>query len=326
MVQEAEAGRFEVTLEGPSIQPGKLPLRDVEKLAPLLQDGLERTTRVLREEPGAARGRMPRDLRLATNLLLVGIKRGSAELLLELPLPQEEEGEKEEEGLFRPAPSDLGQRAMEVFVGGLHDLETATGAQVPQGWDNSVMEIAEHLANFATERQYAIRLKARSTRRKERTARISPDTADRFRIRHAPIRRSRTARGQLIAVDLGSGRIDVLSEDAKRVQCHFDPEASALMDRVKKLIGEKIDVSGQEEFDVALGKAGKLEVESLEPASEQVPFHEMFWQNKSSSEQAREQGVGPIRSITELAAPVEFSDEELDTFIQAIQESRRSEE
>ncbi len=318
MQEGVESGRFEIRIEGESVQPGKFAIRDLEKLAPLLQAALERTARVLRREPGLAPGPVPHDVQQATNLLLVGIEPGSANLLLELPMPEEAE---DEGGLFPLPPRDLGQRAMDTFVRGLHELETGT-TDVPDDWDNSVMEVAEGLATFANERQFIIEVSSQTPERKVRKARIAPAIADRFRVRHTPIRQPRTARGKLFLVDLKAGRIDVEDDKGQRVQCQFPEELEA---QVKRLVGEIVLVSGEEEVDLALSRRGKLEVTSLQPGTEEVPLLGDFWQNKSASEQAREQGVGPIASVADFAAGGVFDEGELQRFIETIREGRREE-
>jgi hypothetical protein len=95
------------------------------------------------------------------------------------------------------------------------------------------------------------------------------------------------------------------------------------MNRVRSLIGELVTVSGDEEFDLALNKVGKLQVQALERATEEVPLHEMFWLNKSASQQAREQRVGPLASLGEVASSEAISQEDLDVFARAIDEARR---
>lgn len=47
-----------------------------------------------------------------------------------------------------------------------------------------------------------------------------------------------------------------------------------------------------------------------------------FWLNPSAAVQARQQGVGPIESIDELAAPDLFTDEDIDAFLAVIFEVR----
>jgi hypothetical protein len=312
----AGSGRFEVRIEGEGIQPGKLAIRDLDKLAPLLQAGLERTARVLRREPGSAPGPLPRDIQLATDLLLVGIEAGSANLVLELPVPEEAE---EQEGLFPLPPRDLGQRAMDAFVRGLHELERGA-AEVPDDWDNAVMEIAEDLATFSTERDVIIEVSSETSGHRTQKARLSPTSRDRFRVRHAPVRRPRAARGKLFLVDLKAGRIDVEDEKGRRVQCHFPAE---LEGQVKRLVGEIVLVSGEEEVDLAVSRPGRVEILSLEPAGEEVSLAGDFWLNRSAAEQTRNQGVVPISSVTDLAAAEDFDEGELELFIETIREGRR---
>lgn len=317
-ISSGETGRFEVRIQGESIEPGKIAIRDLERLSPLLQNGLERTARVLRQEPGGLPGPVPQEVRIVTNLLLVGIQPGSAQLLLELPVPEEA---RNEEGLFERPPRDLGQRAMDVFVRGLHDLETGASTEVPEGWDNSIMEVAESLAAFARERGYAIEFDAHPSERQHRRALITPDAVERFSVRHAPIRQRRSARGRLFLVDLKSGRIDIEDEKGQRIQCHFPAE---LEQTVKSLIGETVLAAGEQEVDLALNRVGKLEVSTLQQAPEALPLADDFWLNKSAGEQAAEQDVAIISSVDDFAA-VEFASEELDHFIDAIRDIRREE-
>lgn len=322
-LETSETGRLTVKIEGTTIEPGKVAVRDLTRLGELIQIGLERVARVLSGEPGGLPGPPPSPIRNATELLLAGLEEGSATLVLELPPPREMEG-GEEERLFEPPPTDLGLQALDRLVEGMHELEVGT-EKVPNGWDNSVMDIAQRLAETVATRDFQIDLDARTPRGKRRHARIAPNIATRFRIRHAPIRRPRTARGELIAVDLRKGRIDVEDQEGRRLQCEFDPEASELMNRVRQLVGDRVTVSGEEEVDIALDKVGRLEVHSLEPATEAVPLHDLFWQNRSGAEQASEQAVGPVRSVTELAAPDALSESDLDAFDRLLREARSEE-
>ncbi len=322
-VQVGEAGTLRVQVEGEVIRPGKVAVRDLTRLGTLVQSGIERVARVLTGEPGPALESLPRSLRRATELLLTGIEPGSAILVLELPAPEDLEMSPDER-LFEPPAPDVGFRAVDRFVRGLHQLEDGL-EQVPEGWDNSVMEIAENLAELTRTRGIAITLRAAVPAARPSMARIAPDLAPRFAVRHATIRRRRAARGELIAVDLRRGRIDVEDATGRRVQCQFDPEAPALMASVKQLVGQVVLVSGEEEFDVVLNRTGKLEVQALQPAGEEIPLHETFWQNRSVAEQAREQRAEPLRSLHELLPSEAFTDEELDAFVQALRELRRPE-
>ena len=321
-LEPSESGRLTVRIEGASIEPGKVAVRDLTKLGELIQTGLERVARVLSGEPGGIPGPPPGPIRNATELLLAGVEPGSATLVLELPPPQEEE--VSEERLFEPAARELGLQALDRLVEGMHRLEDGA-EEIPDGWDNSVMEIAERLAETVAARSFQIDLDAQTPRGQPRHARISPNTVDRFSIRHAPVRRPRTAHGELIAVDLRKGRIDVEDKAGRRVQCEFDPQAEELLGRVRQLIGERVTVSGEEEFDVALNKAGRLEVHSLDRATEEVPLHELFWRNLSGAQQAREQGVEPVQSIAELASSEILTESDLDAFDQLLREARSGE-
>jgi len=314
-VQVHEAGTLRIRVEGEVIAPGKLAIRDLTKLGESIQAGVDRLARLMGHDIPTAR------LRRATELLLTGIEPGSATLVLELrPSPDGEE--MTEERLFRPPPLDVGLRAMERFVAGLHELEEGS-ERVPEGWDTSVMEVAEELAELSTSRHIEVSLDVAIPSSAPRRARIAPELAPRFAVRHAPSRRRRTASGELIAVDLRKGRIDVEDATGRRVQCRFDPETTELMDRVKRLVGRVVLVSGQEELDIATKKVGKLEVETLEETGVVVPLHEMFWQRRSAAEQAREQGAEPLGSIAEVSATETFTSEELEAFSQALRELRR---
>ena len=54
-------------------------------------------------------------------------------------------------------------------------------------------------------------------------------------------------------------------------------------------------------------------------------LHDLFWENKSAAEQAREQGVGPITSLADLVAGDEFEEADIERFIRTIREGRREE-
>jgi hypothetical protein len=321
IVTSPVSGSFRIEVDADFIEPGKIPVRDLKRITELVQDGLERTARLLTGDRGVAPGPLPKPVLEATELLLVGVESGSAVLALELPSPKVEP--EAEDLRLVPLPSkDLGFRAMERFVAGLRQLSSTLGSAVPRDWDNSVMEVAESLSVFAQERGISMTLDAWSPMPGKRvTARITPDLAPRFRIRHAPVKRRRTARGQLIAVDLGTGRVDVLDTQRQRVHCEFSVESPETAAVVRQLLGRNVVVSGEEEFDAASQKSGRLEIESLEPASEETPLAEAFWMNPSAAEQALEQGVWPIESVAVLARPDLFTEEEIDSFIRAIREA-----
>ncbi|MEX1265078.1 MAG: hypothetical protein WEE66_14290 [Actinomycetota bacterium] len=121
-------------------------------------------------------------------------------------------------------------------------------------------------------------------------------------------------------MDLGTGRVDVQEAAGGRVSCHYD---EALETAVKQHLGAVVIASGEEDFDEVLGKHGRLELDSLQGASEQIGVEDTFWLNSSATEQAAQQGVGPIDSIDELAAPDLFTDEDIDAFLAVIHGTRR---
>ncbi len=321
MSPEREHAVFSLTVEAADVEPGKIVVRDLARLSELVQRGLERTARVLSGQPGSAPGRLPKTIEDATRLVLVGIGSGSAILQLELPEPAEEGGLQADEPLFAPPARDLGFRAMDTFVRGLHAVEqVSAAAAVPDGWDSSVMEVARELAVVVEERNIALTFDARPPDLSASVARMTPQTIRRLRELRVPVRRRRTARGLLVAVDLGTGRVDVQEAAGGRVSCHY---TATLETAVKRHLGAVVIASGDEDFDEALGKHGRLELDSLEGASEQMGLEDTFWLNPSAAEQALQQGVGPIESIDELAASDHFTDEDIDAFLAVIHEARR---
>lgn len=322
-IQEREHAIFNLTVEASDIEPGKIVVRDLARLSELVQRGLERVARVLSGQPGSSPGRLPKGIEDATRLVLVGIGEGSAVLQLELPEPEELEDADETDLLFKPPPRDLGFRAMDVLVHGLHEIEqTKDGLVVPDGWDNSVMEVAEALAQVAEERRFSLRFDSRPPSLASRVATITPRTAPKFSVRRAPVLRRRTARGLLVAVDLGTGRVDVQEPSGGRVSCHFTDSLEPL---VKRQLGAVVIASGEEEYDEARGRHGRLELESLEGATEQVGFEDTFWLNPSAAEQATHQQVGPILSVDDLTVSNLFSEEDIEEFLGAIREARSEE-
>lgn len=318
MVADPDEGLYRIRVEGEGIQPGKVSLRDLKDLVEQIQSGVERVARVMLGEPGSAPGPLPKNLRDVTELLLVGVEPGSA--VLEVELAPAKPGDAADQ-IFTSTP-DLGFRAIDGFIDGLHELEIQDEPEVPSDWDNSVMEVAESLSRLTQERSFTVTLIGRrSPDGTQIEARVAPENVERFRVRHSPIRQPRTAVGTLIMVDLESGRVDVRPADGKRVQCLF-PEN--LRGQIERLLGQEVQVSGEEELDVAINKRGKLEIDSLGAASEQLRLDEAFWRNPSAAELAAEQGVGPIPSIAELSSS-DVTDEDVLLLLTTLRESRSEE-
>jgi hypothetical protein len=187
-----------------------------------------------------------------------------------------------------------------------------------------VVDIAEKLAEVATERNIAIEIDSRVLSKAKR-ARVTPELAPMFAVRHASTRRHRTARGELIAIDLRTGRVDVEDVAGRRVQCRFDPDATDLMERVKQLVGQVVLVAGDEEYDQTTKKAGRLDVRTIEGTAEAIPLDGDFWRNEAATHQALRQQVGPIASVSDIASTEPIADDEFDSFLKAIQEARKSE-
>jgi hypothetical protein len=317
---EAQPGIMRIAVEGERVAPGKLPLRDLRRIGELAQQGIERIARVLIGEPGYAPGPLPETVREATELLVVGVEQGSAVAVIELNPPPEDEVEVDR---LMPLPvRDLGLRAMDHFVEGLHQLEVSTDGSIPEGWDISVVEVAEKLAEAASERRLRVTFKAKSPTTSEKVAHIGPEAIDLFRVRHATVRRRRSAQGELVAIDLEKGRLDVKGSKGPRIQCQFGPE---LLDQARHLVGETVLVSGEEEVDLASNKSGRLEVDTLKLSTQQVLPYEAFWLNRSAAEQAAEQGTRPLGHIAELASE-DFSEEDINGFLEAMAELRSAEQ
>lgn len=316
---QADPGIMRIAVEGERVAPGKLPLRDLRRIGELAQQGIERTARVLLGEPGAAPGPLPEAVREATELLLVGVEQGSAVAVIELNPPADNEVEDDR---LMPLPiRDLGLRAMDRFVEGLHQLELSQDGGIPEGWDTSVVEVAEKLAEAASERRVRVTIKSKAPTTAEKVAHIDPETADRFRVHRATVKRRRTAQGELVAIDLEKGRLDLKGSRGPRIHCQFGPE---LLDQARHLVGETVLVSGEEEVDLASNKPGRLEVDTLKLSSQQVLPHEAFWLNRSASEQAAEQGTRPLRDVSELASK-DFSVGDIEGFLEAMAELRSAE-
>lgn len=315
---EPKRGILRLEIESDDLEPGKIPVRDLTRLAGYIQTGIERMARRLSGLPGAAAGPEPRSIRDATRLLLVALEAGSAKLVLEVPEPTAED-EAHEEQLFEPPPRDLGFRAMQRFVEGIHELETASAPVMPADWDASLLQVAQDLAKLSEERRYDITFDALPPGGERRVAHITPAAANRFTIQPAPTRRLRTALGRLILVDLGRGRIDIEDSAGHRTHAVFE---EGLQNTVRRLVGEFVRASGEEEVDEATGRRENLEVAVLDAVGEQALLGAEFWSDRSADEQATEQGVGPISSIDDFSAPDVFSEKDLDDFLQAIRESR----
>lgn len=320
MDRKRERAQFSLTVEGEDIEPGKVAFRDLARLSELVQQGLERTARVLSGLPGSAPGKAPKLIEEVTRLALTGIEKGSAVLACELLEPTETAGPDDTEQLPDLPARDLGFRAMDRFVRGLHAVEESpdTGG-MPEGWDSSVVAIAQDLADVAAERKMSLTFDARPPELAESIAKITPLIARRLKQRRSVAKRRRVARGRLVLVDLGTGRVDVQEATGGRVSCHFGETLEA---PVKRLLGTVVIASGEADFDEVLNKFGQLELDAIEGATEQMGLEDLFWANPSAEEQAAQQGVGPIESIDELTAPGVFTDEDFAGLLAEIRERR----
>lgn len=319
MIPERLHAVFSLTVESEDIEPGKIAVRDLTHLSALVQQGLDRTARVLSGLPGSAPGKLPKTIEDATRLVLTGIGAGSAVLQLELPEPEEAD-ESSDEAMFPFPALDLGFRAMDRFVRGLHVVEESPiAADMPEGWDNSVMDVARGLAETAEERSMSLTFDARPPHLGTSVARITPQTASSLKLRRSPVRRRRTARGHLVAVDLGTGRVEVQEVVGGRVSCHYE---ESMVGAVRRLLGTVVVASGEADFYEDSAKFGRLELDSLEVATEQMGIDDLFWLNLSAEEQAARQGTEAIGSLDELAAPGVFTDDDFAEFLTEIKARR----
>ncbi|CAN5891238.1 hypothetical protein BH23ACT12_BH23ACT12_21320 [soil metagenome] len=121
-------------------------------------------------------------------------------------------------------------------------------------------------------------------------------------------------------VDLGKGRVDVETEDKRRTQCTFPPH---LKPQVEQLIGRMVDAAGNEEYDAALSKAGKLEILSLDLTFRQDRLDEEFWQDASAKQLAEQQNVKPF-SFDGVDSG-EFTAEDIEALLTDIRSARGDE-
>lgn len=308
---KSEPLRLRLRLDGEDIEPGKISFRDLKNIADLTQAGLERTAKILRESHGSGSGKSTRALRDATELLLVGIEEGSAVAIAELRQPRDEDAQDQLPSL---PPRDLGIRALETFIDGLRELETNQEPRVPAKWDNSVMDVAEQLARFTSERNVSLSMTTESAVRPAHAATVTGSQAEKLSIRHVAQPRRRSVRGELILIDLDTERIDIKDLSGRRTHCTF---ADSTRDQVLALVGHQVMATGEEDVETSTGRASPLRIESLVDAGEQMALGEDFWRNPSAEEQAMEQRTKRITSVAELADP-SFDEAEIDAFLSEI--------
>jgi hypothetical protein len=315
-----DEAQLRVTLDGPGEPPKSIRVRDLQRLAGIIQVGLEGVANVLSGRPGASPGPIPVIVSSVTELRLTGVEAGSTILEFHLAEPAEPESDTNLEPLFPPPPRDLGFRAMKMFVGGLDQQLTADHATLPEGWDASVASTAGDLADFVQDRGLKLTLDSQEPAHGHQRVQISPEIASSLKRPRRQIRRRRTTNGRLIMVDLGSARVDVEESSGHRIKGVFPPEMEP---SVEALVGKLVVAAGEEEVDPETGRGRPMTFDVLEPAGEATRLNDEFWANKSAAEQAEEQGVGVIESLDSLGNSELFSEQDITELLAEISRDRR---
>jgi len=300
-----------VKLSGPGVGEGRLPLAEVLHVGRNLQAALERIALVLRGESKSLKpGRRPADVIELCRFDLVGFRRGSAVLELELA------------GAERPFEiMDLGEAALDRMVDGLRQV--SEGPTLPAGWDTGVLMAWRELGSIfdrGVDRIDLSRAKQHSASAVQYTRTMRDQIVRRIR---GPLHDSITIEGRLLMADFDESR--------RRCRVHpsFGPPIPCMFredqrEAILELLTQHVRVVGQAERDEEQGRVRSVQIADIEPI--EVPGDEAgisFWEHPSVDELAQRQAVRAIERAEDLAADVWSSDAELAEFLADTYRTRR---
>jgi hypothetical protein len=275
---------------GPAARGGRLALSEIARIAGEFQATLERIALALRGGDSSL-GRRPQDVVNAVRLELVGFSSGSA--VLEMSPPDDA---MIEHGL-------LGQ-SVELFLQGVESIDRARRAH-PEVFGKQVLDGLVRLSGGISrggvrEIEFVYRGRRAATideefRRAARAARSADD------------RTEATIAGRLHMGDFAPAalrcRVDTLSTS---VSCTFDESLTA---EVLSAMGHMVVVTGIAEL-LPDGGVRSLDLLSLTRVNEAT--------RADVATLTEQQGVVPLRSVADLSAVDDVSDEEFQQFLRDI--------
>ncbi|MBE0616953.1 MAG: hypothetical protein IH608_03355 [Proteobacteria bacterium] len=318
---KARPARLEVIIAGPRVGEARMALSDLAEVLRRAQQALKRVGQVLFGQGSQGQGRKKREIEDLCELYVVDWRPGSAVTALELAEPPRQLS------MF----AHIGEESLEAFVSGLACLRTRAPSRqpLPRGFDAGVLETLDALGGVLGRGAETIRFLSRDPR----SASATFDEA------------SREAVGQYLgeprSIDLVTkmGRLEVISghgaltgrlweADGTRWSCEVGPEHAAILPeawlRAVKATGRAV---------LAEGRESQLKVETLmpldrdaEPESGMDEEEAPFWTTTPLADLARQQAVGPVQDLDELAAlwPADDDPEALLRYVLAERAERRA--
>lgn len=316
---------LKVRLKGPGTEQGRVPLRDLIEVGRHVQQAVEGVGRLLLGQADSRRpGPKPKDIKDECILEVVALKRGSFELVLDVP--QTEQGKLD--GMH------LGREAAETFVGGLAMLRNG-GEALPLGYDIKVVHAVRDIGHVLNGRIDTIEFETGKTKA-GKALRCIYDRAfmERMSSRiHEPVTNEKEVEGRLLMADfkLSSRRCRIHQPSGGTVDCTFGEE---MMDTVQEFLRRNVRVTGEAQIDADTNRIKRLTISDIEPVTEgEEGFEEItaedFWQEKSIDQLAEEQGVRPVERLEDIlgrGADLWDDDEDFEAFLRNVERGRQDRE
>ncbi|ROP39447.1 hypothetical protein [Saccharothrix texasensis] len=284
-----------IRVAGPAAEEGRLPLAEVARVAGELQATLERIAMALRGSENVP-GRRPQDIVNAVRLELTGFSQGSA--ILEVSPPA---------GAM--IPHDLLDQSVDLLMTGIESIHSAQRSH-PEVFGKQVLDGFVRLSGGISPRSVRT---IEITRRDGRTVTIDDEFRRAARsARNAGDRSEVTIVGRLHMGDFAPAalrcRVDTLSNS---VPCTFD---ESLTDDVLNAMGAMVVATGIAEL-LPDGRVRSLDLLGLTQVNEA--------KRASIDKLTQQQGITPLRSVTDFATVQDVSDEEFEQFIRDALSARR---
>ncbi|NUT53557.1 MAG: hypothetical protein HOV94_40660 [Saccharothrix sp.] len=272
---------------GPAAEGGRLALTEVARIAGELQATLERIAMALRGGENVP-GRRPQDIVNAVRLELTGFSHGSA--VLEVSSPAD-----------AMMTHDLLNQSVDLLMMGVESIDNAQRAH-PEVFGKQVLDGFIRLSGGISHRSvHTIEITRRDGRRVvidddfRRAARTARNAGDRSDV---------TIVGRLHMGDFAPAalrcRIDMISAS---VPCTFD---ESLTDGVLSAMGAMVVATGIAEL-LPDGRVRSLDLVTLTRVNEA--------KRADIGTLAQQQGVAPLRSISDFATVQDVSDDEFEQFL-----------
>lgn len=313
-IKTTDQFRLEVRIEGPEVGAARFDAADLGAILTRLQQAVSRVGELLHGESSSrGQGRKRQEIEQLCRLQLVEWRPGSAVPILELGRPSAQLA------LFR----HIGEESVQALVNGIALLDApSTKHQLPQGWDEGVLESVRALTDRIGKSYETLTLSV-PTLPQPLTAVV--DRAKRAAViqwlEAPPRQEERVVVGRLEDPLGHNRRIGRLYQSDNSVwECYFDQTHDRLLAEnwlgLVALEGQAVIEGGRRTLIVT----GPIRKVGASPGADE---YGSFWQPVAFEELARRQGVEPISDFNSwLSSLPTISEEEADGFYDQLAASR----